>query len=74
MGNIAGCEVVDGKVKRGTCVCVMRRGHIKHKGTLKTLRNVKQDVEFVASGAECGIQVAGFQDFEKDDYIECFEL
>ncbi len=74
MGNIAGCEVVDGMVKRGTCVRVMRQGRVKHKGTLKTLRNVKQDVEFVPSGAECGIEVAGFQDFEKDDYLECFEL
>eukprot|EP01084_Bolivina_argentea_P109588 195891_1 len=74
VGNIAGSVVVDGMVKRGTCVRVMRLGRVKHEGTLKTLRNLKQDVEFIASGAECGIQVAGYQDFEKGDYLECFAL
>lgn len=73
VGNIAGCEVVDGYIKKGAAVRVMRRGRVQHEGTVKTLKNVKTDVDQMVAGTECGIQVSGFEDFEADDYIECFE-
>jgi len=72
VGNIAGCEVIDGKVKKGANVRVMRGPRVIFEGKMKTLKNVKVDADEMASGSECGIQVDNFEEFELDDVIECY--
>ena len=57
VGNIAGSAVEDGVINKGSSVLVKRRGRIIHEGTLKTLKNVKADVQQMVTGTECGIQV-----------------
>lgn len=57
VGNVAGSFVEDGVVNKGGSVLVKRRGRIIHEGTLKTLKNVKADVQQMVAGTECGIQV-----------------
>lgn len=74
VGNIAGSKVIDGVVSKGSNVLVKRLGRIMHEGKLKTLRNVKADVQEMVADTECGIQVEGFEDFQEGDMIECYKL
>lgn len=57
VGNIAGSYVEDGVVLKGSSVIVKRLGRVQHEGKLKTLKNVKADVQEMVADTECGIQV-----------------
>ncbi|WP_426955897.1 translation initiation factor IF-2 [Muricoccus radiodurans] len=73
LGNIAGCRVTEGVVKRGAGVRLLRDGVVIHQGTLSTLRRFKDDVREVANGYECGMSFANYNDIRVDDQIECYE-
>ena len=73
LGNIAGCRVTEGVVKRGAGVRLLRDGVVIHQGTLSTLRRFKDDVKEVANGYECGMSFANYNDIRVDDQIECYE-
>ncbi len=73
LGTIAGCYVLNGKITRNDKVRVMRDGFEIYKGTLASLKRIKDDVREVDSGYECGIGVQGFNDLEVGDIIEGYK-
>ncbi len=71
-GQIAGCMVVEGIVKRNKPIRVLRDNVVVFQGELESLRRFKEVVEEVRNGMECGIGVKGY-DVKSGDQIECFE-
>ncbi len=73
-GKVAGCAVTDGRVARKARARVLRDGVPIYDGGFTTLRRFKDDVKEVKVGLECGIKLGKFNDYQKDDIIECYEL
>ena len=73
MGNIAGCVVVDGFVKRSNPIRVLRDNVVIYEGELESLRRFKDDVNEVRAGTECGIGVKNYNDINSGDQVECYE-
>ena len=73
-GRVAGCQVVDGLIRRGASVRVLRKGEVVHTGPMSSLRRFKDDVREVTQGFECGLGLEGFSDFQEDDMLESFRL
>jgi translation initiation factor IF-2 len=71
-GNIAGSRCKDGYIRKGCNVRVMRGDRILIETRIKSLRNFKAETDMVEEGNECGIGLVDFEDFEKDDVIECY--
>jgi translation initiation factor IF-2 len=71
-GTVAGCLVVEGFIKRGNPVRVLRDNVVIHQGELDSLRRFKDDVSEVRAGTECGIGVVKYNDIRVGDQIECF--
>ncbi|GBD93777.1 translation initiation factor IF-2 [bacterium BMS3Abin05] len=74
IGTIAGCYVVSGKIKRNDRVRVLREGKMVYEGEIASLKRFKDDVKEVASGYECGIGVAGFNDIKESDILETYQI
>ncbi len=72
-GDIAGCLVTDGLVKRHNPIRVLRDSVVIYEGELESLRRFKDDVEQVRAGTECGIGVRNYKNVRVGDVIECFE-
>jgi translation initiation factor IF-2 len=72
-GDIAGCIVTEGYVKRANPIRVLRDNVVIYEGELESLRRFKDDVNEVRSGTECGIGVKNYADVKVGDQIECFE-
>ncbi len=71
-GTVAGCLVVEGVIKRGNPVRVLRDNVVIHQGELDSLRRFKDDVSEVRAGTECGIGVVKYNDIRVGDQVECF--
>jgi len=74
VGKVAGCMVTEGVIKRGCKVRLLRDNVVIHEGDLSQLKRFKDDVKEVREGYECGIALANYQDIQKGDVIECFEM
>jgi translation initiation factor IF-2 len=72
--KVAGCMVTEGLMKRGGKVRLLRDNVVIHEGTLKTLRRFKDEVREVKEGFECGMAFENYDNLEKGDVIECFEM
>jgi len=72
-GNVAGCMVVDGYVRRSNPIRVLRNNVVIYEGQLESLRRFKDDVTEVRAGTECGIGVRNYNDVKAGDQIECYE-
>ncbi len=72
-GQIAGCLVTEGVVKRNSPIRVLRDSVVIYEGELESLRRFKDDVNEVRSGTECGIGVSNYNDVKAGDQIECYE-
>jgi translation initiation factor IF-2 len=72
-GNVAGCMVVDGYVRRSNPIRVLRDNVVIYEGQLESLRRFKDDVNEVRAGTECGIGVRNYNDVKVGDQIECYE-
>ena len=72
-GNIAGCLVMDGHVRRNNPIRVLRDNVVIYEGELESLRRFKDDVNEVRAGTECGIGVRNYNDVKVGDQIECYE-
>jgi translation initiation factor IF-2 len=72
-GQVAGCMVVDGYVKRSNPIRVLRDNVVIYEGELESLRRYKDDVNEVRAGTECGIGVRNYNDVKAGDQIECYE-
>ncbi len=73
-GNIAGCMIKTGSVKRGAGVRLLRDDVVIHEGTLKTLKRFKDEVKEVKEGMECGMAFENYDDIKEGDIIECYEI
>ncbi|HEY6981367.1 translation initiation factor IF-2 [Reyranella sp.] len=74
VGNVAGCMVTEGMVRRGAKVRLLRDNVVIHEGTLKTLRRFKDEVREVQHGFECGMAFENYDDIKVGDVIECFDI
>ncbi|HUW29817.1 MAG TPA: translation initiation factor IF-2 [Sulfuriferula sp.] len=74
IGTVAGCYVLEGLVKRGAKIRVMRNGEVIHTGELDSLKRFKDDVKEVKFGFECGLSVKNFHELEVGDKLEAFEV
>jgi translation initiation factor IF-2 len=74
VGAVAGCYVIDGYVKRGSNVRVLREGVLIYDGVLSSLRRFKDDVKEVKSGYECGMSVEKFNDIKTGDSFEFYVI
>ncbi len=74
VGKIAGCMVTQGVIKRGCKVRLLRDNVVIHEGDLSQLKRFKDDAREVREGYECGMALANYQDIQKGDMIECFEM
>jgi translation initiation factor IF-2 len=72
-GQVAGCLVIEGFVKRNNPIRVLRDNVVIFEGALESLRRFKDDVAEVRSGTECGIAVKDYNDVRAGDQIECYE-
>ncbi|MDD2685158.1 MAG: translation initiation factor IF-2 [Gallionella sp.] len=74
IGTIAGCYVLEGLVKRGSRVRVLRNNVVLHDGELDSLKRFKDDVKEVKSNFECGLSLKGYNDLEVGDKLEVYEI
>jgi translation initiation factor IF-2 len=72
-GDIAGCLVTEGTIKKANPIRVLRDNVVIYEGELESLRRFKDDVNEVQSGVECGIGVKNYKDVQPGDQIEVFE-
>ncbi len=74
IGNIAGCMVSDGKLKRNANIRLLRNGVVIYTGKLSSLKRFKDDAKEVTKGYDCGAGLENFNDVKVGDIIEAFEL
>jgi translation initiation factor IF-2 len=74
VGKVAGCKVTEGIMRRGGKVRLIRDNVVIHEGELSTLKRFKDEVKEVQTGQECGMAFLNYQDMQKGDVIECFEV
>ncbi|WDZ95113.1 translation initiation factor IF-2 [Herbaspirillum sp. WKF16] len=74
VGSIAGCYVLEGLVKRGSQVRLLRNNVVVWAGELDSLKRFKDDAKEVKSGFECGLSLKGYNDIEVGDQLEIFEV
>lgn len=72
-GTVAGCQVIEGAVKRGSPIRVLRDNIVIFEGELESLRRHKDDASEVNAGTECGIAVKDYNDVKVGDQIEVYE-
>ncbi len=74
VGTIAGCQVTEGKIRRGGSCRLIRDGVVVYEGRVGSLKRFKDDAREVNSGFECGIGIDGYNDVKIGDVIETFVL
>ncbi|MFZ0994682.1 MAG: translation initiation factor IF-2 [Candidatus Dormiibacterota bacterium] len=72
VGIIAGSQVTEGRITRGSLAVVQRDGQEIHRTLVVSLRRFKDDVREVTQGYECGIDLGDYQDFAEGDILECY--
>lgn len=74
-GNIAGCMVTSGVLRRNAKVRILRDGSVVADNLdLASLRREKDDASEVREGFECGLVLRNFQDIKIGDVVEAFEM
>ncbi|NDD57755.1 MAG: translation initiation factor IF-2 [Chlamydiae bacterium] len=74
LGNIAGCQVTEGTIKRNCLIRVLRGKEMIWKGNISSLKRVKEDVKEVSKGIECGIVLQNFSDVKEGDILQAIEI
>ena len=72
VGTIAGCQVLDGLIKRDSEVRLLRDNVVVFTGKISSLKRFKDDASEVRTGMECGIGIHNYNDVKKGDVIEAF--
>ncbi len=73
-GKVAGCFVVDGKVKNDSNIRLLRNGVVMYEGELSTLKRYKDDAKEVVAGQECGLGIKNYNDLKEGDLVEAFDV
>jgi len=74
VGTIAGCMVLDGVIKRGARVRLLRDQVVIHDGELDSLKRFKDDAREVKAGFECGLSLKNYNDIKEGDQLEVYEV
>lgn len=74
LGQIAGCRVTSGELRRNAKARIIRNESVIHEGEVASLKHEKDDVREVRTGFECGIGLKNFNDYQAGDVIECFAM
>ncbi|MEP0545788.1 MAG: translation initiation factor IF-2 [Rhodothermales bacterium] len=74
VGTVAGCYVLEGKIRRNDQVRLVREGVVVYEGLLSSLKRFKDDVREVTNGYECGLSIQNFNDIKVSDQIEAYEV
>jgi translation initiation factor IF-2 len=74
VGTVAGCYVVEGVVRRGAKIRVLRDNVVIHDGELDSLKRFKDDVREVKAGFECGLSIRNYNDIQQKDQLEVYEI
>lgn len=74
VGNIAGCMVLDGEIRRNARMRVIRDEATIFEGNVSSLKHLQDDVREVRAGFECGIGIKNFNDFEEGDILESYTV
>ena len=72
VGAVAGCYVQEGVMRRNAMARVIRDSVVIHEGRIASLRRIKDDIEEVPVGFECGVGLGRYQDIKEGDTIESF--
>lgn len=72
IGTIAGCMVLEGTIKRGAMVRLLRDNVVIHTGELESLKRFKDEVKEVKEGFECGLAIKNYTDIAEGDKVEVF--
>ena len=73
VGTIAGAMVIEGRIRKGCKVRLIRDGIVRYTGQLGSLKRFKDDAKEVTVGLDCGLSIAGYNDIKTGDLIEAFE-
>ena len=73
VGTIAGCFVLEGVIKKGSNIRLLRDDAVIYEGHLDSLKRFKDDVKEVKSNFECGISIKNFDDLQVNDKLEAYE-
>ncbi len=73
VGTIAGCLVLEGVIKKGSNIRLLRDDVVIYEGQLDSLKRFKDDVKEVKSNFECGISIKNFDDLQVNDKLEAYE-
>jgi len=74
VGTVAGCYVLEGVVRRGAKVRLLRDNVVTFDGELDSLKRFKDDVREVKAGFECGLSLKNYNDVNKGDQLEVYEI
>jgi translation initiation factor IF-2 len=74
VGQVAGCMVTGGAIKRNARVRLLRDNVVVFEGGIQSLKRFKEDAGEVRHGFECGIGLEGFGDVKPGDVIEAFMI
>jgi translation initiation factor IF-2 len=74
VGTVAGCYVLEGVVRRGAKIRVLRDNVVVHDGELDSLKRFKDDVREVKAGFECGLSIRNYNDVQQKDQLEVYEI
>jgi len=74
VGNIAGCYVKEGLIKKSSQIRILRDNVVINKGVIGSLKRFKDEVKEVKQGYECGVMIEDFSDIKVNDIIETYEL
>jgi translation initiation factor IF-2 len=74
IGTIAGCMVLEGTIKRGAMVRLLRNNVVIHTGELESLKRFKDEVKEVKEGFECGLAIKNYTDIAEGDKVEVFVI
>jgi translation initiation factor IF-2 len=72
-GVIAGCLIIEGTINRSNRVRIVREGQVIWKGSIGSIKRLKEDVKEVKKGFECGILLQGNNDVREGDVIQAYE-
>ena len=74
VGAVAGCYVLEGQIRRGSKIRLLRDNVVIHEGELDSLKRFKDDAREVKAGFECGLSLKNFNDIKEGDQLEAFEV
>ncbi|MCA8960054.1 MAG: translation initiation factor IF-2 [Planctomycetes bacterium] len=74
LGNIAGCYVTDGVLRRENPVRLIRDGKVIYQGQLNSLKRFKEDTNEVKQGFECGLRIEGYNDVKVGDVVQSYAI